>query len=184
MPANNYINIKINIKQGNICFTKGEDDKDENDAQSPFDIDDNDNAANNIRVELGIAKVFHKVLNLIKTERDLFQKEDFELLGEMLSKILFGKINNNADVRNYIMKDLEQTLEITKPSSRKICRIFLEFDQKSGVAMLPWEYTLYKTRSTKETSSIYISANIKNRFHLMRRVKENPTPLPDSDKLL
>ena len=148
-----------------------------------FDIDDNDNAANNIRVELGIAKVFHKVLNLIKTERDLFQKEDFELLGEMLSKILFGKINNNADVRNYIMKDLEQTLEITKPSSRKICRIFLEFDQKSGVAMLPWEYTLYKTRSTKETSSIYISANIKNRFHLMRRVKENPTPVPDSDKL-
>ena len=36
MSANNYINIKINIKQGNICFTKGEDDKGENDAQSPF----------------------------------------------------------------------------------------------------------------------------------------------------
>ena len=183
MSANNYVNIKINIKQGNICFTKVENDKGENDAQSPFDIEDNDNAANNIRVELGIAKVFHKVLNLIKTERDLFQKEDFELLGEMLSKILFGKINNNADVRNYIMKDLEQTLEITKPTSRKICRIFLEFDQKSGVAMLPWEYTLYKTRSTKETTPIYISANIKNRFHLMRRVKENPTPAPESDRL-
>lgn len=184
MSANNYINIKINIKQGNIFFTKFENDKGENDAQYPFDTDDNDNAANNIRVELGIAKVFHKVLNLIKTERDLFQKEDFELLGEMLSKILFGKINNNADVRKYIMKDVEQTLEITNPLSRKICRIFLEFDQKSGVAMLPWEYTLYKTRSTKEAASIYISANIKNRFHLMRRVKENPTPpLPESDKL-
>ena len=183
MAANNYINIKINIKQGKICFTKVENDKGENGIESPFDIEDNDSNANNIRVELGIAKVFHKVLNLIKTERDLFQKEDFELLGEMLSKILFGKINNDSDIRNYIMKDLEQTLEISKPASKKICRIFLEFDQKSGVAMLPWEYTLYKTRSTKEASSIYMSANIKNRFHLMRRVKENPTPEPAADKI-
>jgi hypothetical protein len=178
MARGNYINIKINIEQGGICFTKDE-------LQAPpslFEIDDDDTAANNIRVELGIAKVFHKVLNLIKTERDLFQKEDFELLGEMLSKILFGKINN-SDFRNYIMKDVEQSLEISNVSSRKICRIYLEFDQKSGVAMLPWEYTLYKTRSLKDAKSIYLSANIKSRFHLMRRVKENSYDRPATDRL-
>ena len=183
MANYNYINIKINIKQGNICFTKLENDKSPNDTEYPFDIEDNDNNANNIRVELGIAKVFHKVLNLIKTERDLFQKEDFELLGEMLSKILFGKLNNKSDARNYIMKEMEDTLEISKSSGKRVCRIFLEFDQKSGVAMLPWEYTLYKTRSTGEAASFYIAANIKNRFHIMRRVKENPTPAAVSDRL-
>jgi hypothetical protein len=179
MAIKNYINIKINIDNGGICFTK-----DENPAPpAHFDIDDNDSAANNIRVELGIAKVFHKVLNLIRNERDLFQKEDFELLGEMLSKILFGKNNNKDDFRNYIMKDVEQTLEISNPLNKKICRIFLEFDQKSGVAMLPWEYTLYKTRSLKEPKSIYISANLKSRFHLMRRVNANSCQLPENDRI-
>ena len=179
MPGGNFINIKINIQKEDICFTK-----DENPAPpSPFSLDDNDFSSNNIRVELGIAKVFHKVLNLIKTERDLFQKEDFELLGEMLSKILFGKINNQSDVRNYIMKEVEQTLDISNVSGNKICRIFLEFDQKSGVAMLPWEYTLYKTRSTKDTRAMYLSANIKSRFHLIRRIKENELVFPETDRI-
>jgi hypothetical protein len=179
MAGNNYLNIKINIQKEDICFTK-----DENPAPpSPFSLDDNDSSSNNIRVELGIAKVFHKVLNLIKTERDLFQKEDFELLGEMLSKILFGKINNQSDVRNYIMKEVEQTLEISNTNSNKICRIFLEFDQKSGVAMLPWEYTLYKTRSTKDSKAYYLSANIKSRFHLIRRVKENNLVFPETNRI-
>lgn len=179
MSKGNCINIKINIEQKGISFTKDE-------LQAPpslFETDDDDTAANNIRVELGIAKVFHKVLNLIKTERDLFQKEDFELLGEMLSKILFGKTNNIKDFRNYIMKDVEQSLEINNASSQKTCRIFLEFDEKSGVAMLPWEYTLYKTRSLKDAKSIYLSANIKSRFNLMRRVKENSFECPVSDRL-
>lgn len=175
----NYINIKINIEQGGICFTK-----DELPApRSPFQTDDDDTKANNIRVELGIAKVFHKVLNLIKTERELFQKEDFELLGEMLSKIMFGRINNNDDIRNFIMKIVEQSLEINNLSSKTICRIYLEFDQKSNVAMLPWEYILYKTRSLDVAKSIYLSANLKSRFHLIRRVKDNNYERPFSERL-
>jgi hypothetical protein len=181
MAKVNYINLKINIQQGSIFFTKDE-------VQAQFDIEEDENAANNIHVELGIAKVFHKVLNLIKTERDLFQKEDFELLGEMLSKILFGKINTGKteknDFRDFIMKTVEQSLEIGSATSQKICRIFLEFDQKSGVAMLPWEYTLYKTRSLKDAKSIYLSANMKSRFHLMRRTKENSYDRQASDRLL
>lgn len=175
----NYINIKINIEQGGICITKDE----VQETRSPFEIDDDDTKANNIRVELGIAKVFHKVLNLIKTDSELFQKEDFELLGEMLSKILFGRFNNIEDSRNLIMKFVEELLEINNSSSKKICRIFLEFDQKSGVAMLPWEYILYKTRTLKDAKSIYLSANLKSRFHLIRRVKENSYDRPFSDRL-
>src|SRR3712207_8990831 len=36
----------------------------------------------------------------IRSDKELFQKEDFELLGEMLSKILFGK--KKDDNRNYL----------------------------------------------------------------------------------
>jgi hypothetical protein len=183
MPDNNYINIKINFKLGNICFTKNENQEDNETPPSPFDIGDNDKADNNLRVEYGIAKVFHKVLNLIKADPDLFQKDDFDLLGEMLSRILFGKINNNLDGRNYALKEIEQKMDTNNPASRRECRIFLEFDQKSNLAMLPWEYTLYKTRSTKETKSVYISANVKSRFHLIRRVMENPCPAADTNKL-
>ena len=189
----NYLNLRINIDNENICFTV-----DKNQASLlHFSLDDNDSANNNIRVEFGIAKVFHKVLNLIKTERDLFQKEDFELLGEMLSKILFGKIRNQNDMknqfdsekqseidsRNFAMTVVETTLEISNPASNKICRIYLEFDKNSSLAMLPWEYIRYKTRSTKDSKSIYLSANIKSRFHLIRRVQENVTEIPKTDKL-
>jgi hypothetical protein len=178
MPGGNYINIKISIRKDNICFTK-----DENSAPpSPFSLDDDDSSSNNIRVELGIAKVFHKVLNLIKTESRLFQKEDFELLGEMLARILFGKVNQ-MDIRNYVMTEVEQILEISNPSATRICRIFLEFDEKSGVAMLPWEYTLYKTRTSADGRAIYLAANSRSRFHLIRRVKQNPLPDPAADKL-
>ncbi|WP_339071001.1 CHAT domain-containing protein [Chitinophaga sp. 212800008-4] len=177
--ASNYINIKINFKDGNIHFTK-----DENPGPpSPFDTDEDDDKVNNVRVELGIAKVFHKVLNLIKADADLFQREDFELLGEMLSKLLFGKTKGNEDCRNYIMREVEQTLKINNPSGKKICRIFLEFDQRSEVAMLPWEYTLYKPR-TSQGGSFYISANNTSRFHLMRRVKEKSYDGFPADKLL
>ena len=81
-----YINININKRENNLYL-----EKDENPATVPIDTGDDDSIPNNIRIELGITRVFHKVLNLIKSEPELFQKEDFELLGEMLAKILFGK---------------------------------------------------------------------------------------------
>jgi hypothetical protein len=82
------------------------------------------------------------------------------------------------------MREVEQTLKINNPSGKKICRIFLEFDQHSEVAMLPWEYTLYKPRTSPGTPSFYISANNTSRFHLMRRVKEIYYNRPPADKLL
>lgn len=181
MADNTYINIKINFKEGNICFTKNENKEDNEMPPSPFKIDDK--ADNNLYVEYGIAKVFHKVLNLIKEDPELFQEDDFELLGEMLSRILFGKINNNSDGRNYALKEIEQTMEIGNDLSGRQLRIFLEFDQKSNLAMLPWEYALYKPRSTRDIKPIYISASNKSRFHLMRRVRNKQCPIPKTDKL-
>lgn len=181
MADNKHINIKINFKDGNICFSKNENKKDNEMPPSPFKIDDK--ADNNLYVEYGIAKVFHKVLNLIKEDPELFQEDDFELLGEMLSRILFGKINNNIDGRNYALKEIEQTMDISNAAGEKQLRIFLEFDQKSNLAMLPWEYALYKPRSTNQIKPIYISASKKSRFHLMRRVKNNECPAPTTEKL-
>lgn len=181
MADNKHINIKINFKDGNICFTKNENKRDNEMPPSPFKIDDKTD--NNLYVEYGIAKVFHKVLNLIKEEPELFQEDDFELLGEMLSRILFGKINNNIDGRNYALKEIEQTMDISNAAGEKQLRIFLEFDQKSNLAMLPWEYALYKPRSTNEIKPIYISASKKSRFHLMRRVMNMECPAPNTEKL-
>jgi hypothetical protein len=179
MPGSSYIDIVVNIHSGLISFTKGK-----YPFKLPYSDDDNEFSANNIRIELGIARVFHKVLNLIKTNTDLFQKEDFELLGEMLAKILFGKVSNEQEFRNSIMREVEDTIEISNPGSNKICRIFLEFDEKSDVAMLPWEYTLYKTRSIRDTKTFYLSANLKSRFQLIRRVNNKPCIYPNAEKLL
>ncbi|MEJ7682833.1 MAG: hypothetical protein WKG06_34235 [Segetibacter sp.] len=101
--------------------------KNENEDKSmaAFDTSENDDVSN-VRVELSIAKVFHKVLNLIKADPVLFQAGDFELLGEMLSRILFGKSNNLYDARNPVMKAIEQSVDSTNLLGPKICRIFLE----------------------------------------------------------
>ena len=171
----NITNVIINIEKGKICFTVGE-------RKTPeISLDtEGESGANNIRVELGIAKVFHKALNLLKAEKDLFQKEDFEFLGEMLSKILFGK---KEEWRQVLMSFTEQSIEINNENSNRVCRIFLEFDQQSGVAMLPWEYTLYKTSTSKVPESFYISANKKSRFHLMRRVSSQDYSIEENSKL-
>lgn len=175
-----YINININKRENNLYL-----EKDENPATVPIDTGDDDSIPNNIRIELGITRVFHKVLNLIKSEPDLFQKEDFELLGEMLAKILFGKKNDTKNFRNYIMKDVEFLLDQKNQGGNKICRIYLEFDYDSEVAELPWEYTRYQTRATdvNASQSWYIAANNKSRFNLIRRVKRNPTPQPDAEMM-
>lgn len=175
-----YINININIRGNNLYL-----EKDENPAEVSIDTGEDDSLPNNIRIELGITKVFHKVLNLIKSEPDLFQKEDFELLGEMLAKILFGKKNDSKNFRNYIMKEVELLLEQKNLNSTKFCRIYLEFDYDSNVAMLPWEYTRYQTRATESNvpKSWYIAANNKSRFNLIRRIRKNPTPQPDAERL-
>lgn len=180
MAENKFINIIINFKDGDIYFIKNEN-KIDLPTKYPFKIDEN--ADKNLYVEYGVVKVFHKVLDLIKEDPALFREDDFKLLGEMLSRILFGKINDYGDPRNVTLNVIENLLLINNAASDKQLRIFLEFDQKSNLAMLPWEYALYKPRFTKEIQPIYISASKKSHFHLMRRVMNKECPAPSSEKL-
>lgn len=178
MTDGNYTNIEIRIEKDQIFFKSLVGDSIVDDAAADYNTD-NSKPDYNIRIELSISKVFHKVLNLIKNDQDLFQKEDYEFLGEMLGKILFGKIENIKDARRGVMRNAERSLNISRES---ICRIFLEFDPKSGIEVLPWEYILYKTL-IGDSKTIYLSANVKSGFQLIRKVKNNENKNPESDKL-
>lgn len=121
-----------------------------------------------IRVELQVARTFHKILNYLylkkdfveKEDKDIFQKEDFEILGEMLRKILYGKFG--AAVVEDIVFNL---LELAKGAAK--CRIYLEFEKNCELAVLPWEYTVLKDNKNK---SIYLAANKDKNFDLIRRI--------------
>jgi len=80
MSSKEITTIQISIEGKNLIFDKNNDK-----GKVDFNTSEDDSNENNVRIELGIAKVFHKVLNFIKTDSDLFQKQEFELLGEMLS---------------------------------------------------------------------------------------------------
>jgi hypothetical protein len=114
-----------------------------------------------IRIELQVARTFHKILGLLKTEKDLFQKEDYELLGEMLRKILFGKILGETVLEDNIRNQLENAKGKAK------CRIYLEFEKNSDLAILPWEYTIIKDNVG---NSIYLAANKDKSFDVIRRI--------------
>jgi hypothetical protein len=172
MPSENSINIQISIDGNNLVF-----DQDNDPGKVPFDTGENDADGNNVRIELGIAKIFHKVLNFIKTDPELFQRQDFELLGEMLSKIIFGK---KGDLRGVSMRKTYQTL---RSGVSKNCRLILSFDDKSGMANLPWEYVLYKFPGTDEP--FYLSASVKSSFQVIRRFPTNVRKCthPEQEKL-
>jgi hypothetical protein len=164
MAEKEIITIEISIDGKKLIFDK-------NNYKSPLpfvDTEEDDADGQNIRIELGIAKVFHKVLDFIKTDTDLFQKQDFELLGEMLSKILFGK---QGDPRGQSMLD---TRKFIVGGLAKSCRIILAFDAKSNVANLPWEYVLYKFQvAEKAYETFYLSASNKSNFQIIRRFPVN-----------
>lgn len=114
-----------------------------------------------IRIELQVARTFHKILGFLKTEKDLFQKEDYELLGEMLRKILFGKTLGEMLLEDNIRNQLENAKGKAK------CRIYLEFEKNSDLAILPWEYTIIKDNVG---NSIYLAANKDKSFDVIRRI--------------
>lgn len=155
--------IQLSLKRNNLVFDKNNKPK-----TVSFEIGD-DEGENNVRIELSVAKVFHKVLNFIREDSEIFQKEEFELLGEILSKIIFGK---HSDLRVMVLDDVLLGL---KADSRNRCRILLNFDATSGMADLPWEYLLHKFRDTKE--SFYLSASTASRFQMVRYFPD-VKPLP------
>ena len=177
----NNIDLSITLKENKTIFDLiniGE-------WPGSLDLSNDDTKLHNIRVEFEITKVFQKTLSLLKNEMDLFQKEEFEFLGEMLSKILFGKRNNDEDGRKFALKNLEAKLKIGDETK---CRIFLDFDYLIDMHKLPWEYTMYyrdeinRQTGIKETVPIQIAADQKQ-FQLIRRTAQNPVFEPYGNQL-
>lgn len=168
MAMDNNIELVITMDSNRIMYeyikTNGEEKK--------YDPDEYEEKT--IRIELQIARTFHKILNLLSIEKDLFQKEDFELLGEMLRKILFGKVGKIV-LEDMIFGLLESAKGKTK------CRIYLEFEKNCNLAILPWEYTIIKDDKDK---SIYLAANKEKNFDFIRRIDGKGNPgLVNTNKL-
>src|SRR5687767_12256962 len=68
--------------------------------EEPFEKD-------GLRIQIHVSKIFHKILNFISAEKELFQKEDFTLLGEMLGKIIFGGTNAQFFLNTFILRAKE-----------------------------------------------------------------------------
>ena len=111
-----------------------------------------------LRIEMTTARIFHKLINYISDDKELFEKDDFKLLGEILGKIIFkGKI------AQFVLNSL-----FPKEKDPPEClRIYLEINNNPQLADLPWEYIQVwpgERIAKLGEQSIYLSANEKSRF--------------------
>ena len=126
-----------------------------------------------IKLELSIAKIFHKVLNKFRVV-SAFEKNDYEILGKTLFKVLFF----DPLVKKFFLDELAEV----RDSPDTYCRIYLHFKDLTGdIPELPWEYMLVEDVD-RDISELYLAADSNQRFDLIRIVKENKisfTPKPD-----
>lgn len=127
-----------------------------------------------IKLELSIAKIFHKVLNKFRVV-SAFEKDDYEILGKTLFKVLFF----DPRVKKFFLDELH---EVLKESTDTYCRIYLHFKDLTGdIPELPWEYMLVEDVD-RNIAELYLAADSNERFDLIRLVKENKikfNPAPD-----
>lgn len=121
-------------------------------------------------MELSVTRIFHKVLNKGKKElREIFEKNDFEILGNMLFNILLTE----QPVRNF----LYDRLVLTTRNGRARCRILLEFDANAlDLASLPWEYLMIQRNSDQDIAPFYWGADRNLQFDLVRYVAPQAPP--------
>ncbi|WP_373521636.1 CHAT domain-containing protein [Aquiflexum sp.] len=116
-----------------------------------------------IELELNVARIFHKVLNKARII-EIFEKRDYELLGEMLYKILTA----TEKVRIFFINILAEV--IRDKDSR--CLFFLEFlDNTNEFASLPWEYLYIPYNQERKIGPLFIGADPKSQFDLFRFLK-------------
>lgn len=116
-----------------------------------------------IELELNVARIFHKVLNKARII-EIFEKKDYELLGEMLYKILTA----TDKVRIFFVNILAEV--IRDRDSR--CLFFIEFlDNSNEFASLPWEYLYIPYNKERKIGPVFIGADPWNQFDLFRFVK-------------
>ncbi|HXB95576.1 MAG TPA: hypothetical protein VNU70_10470, partial [Puia sp.] len=114
-----------------------------------------------IKLEMSIAMIFHKVLNRHRLAA-AFEKNDYEILGKMLFKILTA----SDDVKKFLMDGLRDIMN-NEPAR---CRIYLAFKESvDDLATLPWEYLLIeKDDDDKIGAPFYIAADSRLKFDFIR----------------
>jgi hypothetical protein len=169
MPNNDKYDLSVTIKGENIFF--------EVSTLNPGRGTDDELGLDTLRIEMTTARIFHKLINYISEDKELFEKDDFKLLGEILGKIIFRGKMAQFILGNLFPKEQD-------PPDR--VRIYLEIDNNPRLADLPWEYIqIYPLDKFEKLGeqSVYLSANEKNRFQLMRRLNKQKLPDTTADAL-
>lgn len=137
-----------------------------------------------IKLELRVSTIFHKALNKTRVE-GIFEKNDFEFLGNILFRILC--LENQKEARDFIYNELSYILR--DKSTRGL--IILEFmPEVAHLAVLPWEYLQIKQNPDKKIEPFYLGARKDEKFDLIRFVRHNPQEAgkdystPDNKKLV
>ena len=124
-----------------------------------------------IKLEMSIARIFHKVLNKYRLT-SAFEKNDYEILGKMLFKILMM----DDEAKNFFLSRVKEIRE--DPQTH--CRIYLRFDGNvKELDTLPWEYMLIEDEHDDKLVPFYLGADPGLQFDLIRSVgdetyKKNP----------
>lgn len=115
---------------------------------------------NTLKLELSVARIFHKVLNKARIV-EIFEKTDYELLGSMLYKIL----GIHDEIKEFFINILAEI--IRDPESR--CRVLLEFKEDiNELASLPWEYLLIPEHGKRNIRSFFLAADRRKQFDFIR----------------
>lgn len=117
-----------------------------------------------MKLELSVTRIFHKVLNRGKKELlEIFEKNDFEVLGDMLFKILWSE----PAVKSFLYGRLVMIMR----DQQAHCRIRIEFDENAyDLAALPWEYLLIQKDDQQHIEPFFWGADIHGQFDLIRHV--------------
>ncbi len=117
---------------------------------------------NTIKLELSVARIFHKVLNKGRLV-EIFEKTDYELLGNMMYKILV----RHEKVKTFFLNILAEV--IRDKESR--CRVLLEFKEDIfELAALPWEYLLIPGIEERQIPTFFLAADRHKQFDLIRYI--------------
>ncbi|MEW7291481.1 CHAT domain-containing protein [Aquimarina sp. 2304DJ70-9] len=120
-----------------------------------------------LELELTVSQIFHKALNRTRVE-GIFKKNDFEVLGKVLFKILC--LVDIPEVKNFVYSDLSYILR----SDEARCIIVLLFDKDTrNLAMLPWEYLqiMDDNYDNDIEEPFYIAAQKDVKFDLVRYIE-------------
>ena len=148
-----YLEVKIVVAADKIVF------KIENTAINSSNTIADVYDLNKLHMEIRVSRIFQKVMNIrstiVKSPIEIFDKDDFATLGDMLSKLLLEQ--------EMLRETFANTTKFVNDSAGIRCRIFLEFDKNvREMAELPWEYIRFEKQ--------YLAATARSGFDVIRKI--------------